>query len=107
MCTCRGELPLPQRLNPYGVIEIARGFAVDGDDIQITEIAPAGKLVREDHRGDGSRLLQNLVGKMMRNVMRADQDLDIDAEVAGHAQDLDDPSNGTIAVFAEIQDLRQ
>ena len=42
----------------------------------------------------------------MRNVMRADEDLDVDAEVVGPPQDLDDPAHRPVAVVAEIHDLR-
>ena len=95
-----------QRLHPHGVVEIARGFAVDGDDIQLAKIAAAGELVRRNRPGNCARLFQNLVGKVMRDVMRTDENLDVDAEIVGQAQDLDDAAHRPVAVFAEIQDFR-
>ena len=41
----------------------------------------------------------------MRDVMRADQNLDVDAEVVRVAQDLDDAAHGPVAVFAKVEDF--
>ena len=55
--------------------------------------------------GNRPRLLQHVLGKLMRNVMRADQNLDVDAEIVRLAQNLDDAPRGPVAVVAEIDDL--
>ena len=72
---------------------------------QLAEIAAAGELVRRDRPGNRARLLQHLGGKLVRDVMLADHDLDVDAEIVGHAQDLDHAAHRAVAVFAEIEDL--
>jgi hypothetical protein len=33
-----------QAVHPHGVVEIARGFAIDGDDVHAAEIAAAGEI---------------------------------------------------------------
>src|SRR5437016_11202749 len=43
---------------------------------------------------------------MMRDVMRADQYLDVDAKIVRPAQYLDHASHRPLAVFAKIQKLR-
>ncbi len=94
-----------RRFHPHGVVEIPRGFAVDGDDIEVAKIAAAGELGRRNRSGNGAGLFQNLVGKVMRDVMRTDENLDVDAEVVGQAEDFDDAADGTVAVFAEVHDF--
>src|SRR6185295_7745062 len=41
----------------------------------------------------------------MRNVMRADQDLDVDAEISRPAKNLHDAAHRTVTVVAEIENL--
>ena len=94
-----------QPVHPHGVVEIAGGFAVDGDDVEFAKIAAAGDLFVRDAAGNGSRLIEHVIGKMMRDVMRADQDFDVDAEVVRMAQHLDDAAGRAVAVFAEIQNF--
>ncbi len=74
-----------------GIVEVARGFAVDGDDGQRAIIAPMAQFARRDHRIELLRLLQNLDRETMRQVEFADDDLDIDAEIVFVAENLDHP----------------
>src|SRR6185312_6031365 len=99
-------MPVSQRLNPHGVVEITRRFAVDGHDIQFAKVAAAGEFVRGNRPGNGAGLFQNIIRKAMRNMVRPDEDLDVDAEIAGQPQNLDDPADWTIAIFTEIHDFR-
>ncbi len=92
----QGEAAVIQALHPDGVVEIARGFAVDGDDIERAEIAAAGKFGFRDRSGKRARLGENLVGEMMRDVMRADEDFDVDAEIVRAAENFDDAAGGAV-----------
>ena len=79
-----------QAVHPHGVVEIARGFAVDGDDVAAR--GNRGGLPVRPRRstfGIASRLLHDFWRKLMRQVVLADDDLDIDAEIVGVAQNLD------------------
>jgi len=42
----------------------------------------------------------------MGNVMSANQNLDVDSEIVGVAQDLDDAARGALALFAIIENFR-
>ena len=72
-----------------GVVEVARGLAVDGDDGQRAIVAAVAKLARRDERLELLRLLQDLDRKAVRQVVLADDDLDIHAEIVLVAEDLD------------------
>ncbi len=41
----------------------------------------------------------------MRNMMRANQDLDIDSEIVRMPQNLDHPSDRPLALLSEIENL--
>src|SRR5664279_3544719 len=72
-----------------GVVEVARGFAVDGDDRQCAIVSPMAQLAGRDNWLELLRLLQHLDGKTMRQVELADDDLNIHAEVVFVAENLD------------------
>ena len=55
--------------------------------------------------GNRARLLQHVLGKLMRDVMRADQNLDVDSEIVRTPQNLDHAAGGPVAVVAVIDDL--
>ena len=78
-----------EAVDPDGVVEIASGFAVDGDDGHLAEIAAAFEIGAAMADGHRLRLLDDLRRKLVRQVMLADDDLDIDAEIVGVAQDFD------------------
>ena len=40
------EVAVGQAIDPDGIVEIARGFAIDGDDVHAAEIAAAGQFAR-------------------------------------------------------------
>ena len=75
------------------VVEIAGGFAVDGDDGQAAEVAAAVGF-RLVEMGDAARLCQHIVWKDARQLVLADHHLDVDAEVIGIAENLDDAAHG-------------
>src|SRR6202051_3331738 len=77
-----------------GVVEIAGGFAVDGDDGEVAKILADCAFCVADGSGAARGFLQNFGGKCVREVMLANDDFDVDAEVAGAAEDFDDASGG-------------
>ena len=80
-------------LNEDGVVEVARGFAVDGDDGQAAEITPAGGFGGIE-MGDGASFLKHTRRKDARELVLADHHLHIDAEVVRMAEDLNDSAHG-------------
>ena len=74
-----------------GVVEVAGGFTVDGDDGQCAEIA-ALAFLRRDHRGALCASSMTWPRKVVRQMKFADDDFDVDAEVVFAAEDFDDAS---------------
>src|SRR5947207_12718536 len=68
------EVAIIQTVNRNSVIEIARGFTVNGDDWELPEIAPLVQLARGDQWLDRFGLLQHLCRKLVRQVEFADYD---------------------------------
>ena len=85
------QLPVAvfEALHVHGVVEIARRLAVNRDDRQIAEIAPP-RALRVAHRmRRGSRLRQNFRRKLVRQVMLANQNFHVHAEIAGPSENFD------------------
>src|SRR5271165_2580581 len=99
------EVAVGHAAHADGVVEIARGLAVDGDDGQRAIIATVAQLGRRDERLELLRLLQHLDGKFMWQVVLADDDLDIHAEVVFIAEDLDDAAARVLRRRRPIGDL--
>jgi len=76
-------------LNQDGIVEIASGLAVNGDDGQVAEVAAGGDGFGIE-TGNGARFGENFLGKDAGEMVLADDHLDIDAEVVGMAEDFDD-----------------
>ncbi len=106
MCTCSAQWPLGEALHPHGVVEIARGFAVDGDDIELAKIAAAGELVGRNRRRES---------RAPAPARRRETDAGCDARGSGSRRrcrsrpgwpriSMTRPSRA-VAVFAEIEDL--
>ena len=73
-----------------GIVEVAGGFAVDGDDGEVAEVAAALQFSGRDRRGDGAGFGDDRLGKVVGQVVLANDDLDIDAEIVFVAEDFDD-----------------
>ena len=58
-----------------------------------------------DGVGERLGLFEDLGRKLMRDVMLADDDFDVDAEVVRMAQDFDDAADGVVAVFGKFEDF--
>src|SRR5271167_4333858 len=81
--------------NVNGVVEIARGFTIDGDDGQVAEILTARAVRFGKWKGKAGGILEDFRGKGMWKMVLAYDDFGIDAEVAGTPQDFDDATNGS------------
>ena len=79
-----------------GVVEILGGLAVDGDDRQVAKVAAAGNFLLIQ-MGDGAGLVQNIGRENMRQMMLADDDFHVHAEIVFAAQNLDDAAAGGTA----------
>ena len=106
MCTCSAKLPFGKPVHPDGVVEVARRFAVDGDDVHAAEVAPALAVPRAAiTSGMACGLLHHLRREAVRQVVLADDDLDVDAEIVRVAQDLDHAAHGALAALGELEQL--
>ena len=66
------------------------------------EIAPPGNLfLRESTAEYDSRLLHHFRRETVRQMVLADDDLDIDAEIVGMAQNFDHASHRAAAIFGK------
>jgi len=72
-----------EAIHPYGVVEIARRFPVNGHDIEGAEVAPAGDFSLRNRTRNRLRLRQHVIRKAVRDMVRADQDLDVDPKSSG------------------------
>src|SRR5947209_6284613 len=81
-----------EALDQHGIIKVAGGFAVNGDDRKITIINAPRNLARGNDGADGLRLFQRFRRKDMADVVLADDDLHIHAKIIFIAQDFHDPS---------------
>src|ERR1700722_17688875 len=84
------EMAIRESSNRHGVVEIAGGFAVDGDDGNRAEVAAMAKFLCRNHGGNILRLFQCGRGKMVRQVKFADRNFDVNAEVILPAEDFED-----------------
>ena len=86
------------------VVEVAGGFAVDGDDGQAAKIAAAGDFVVVEVR-DAAGFCEDVVREDAREVVLADHHLDVDAEIVGIAEDFDDATDGRLEGRGPAGDL--
>ena len=77
----------------HSVIEVARGFAVDGDDGQVAEIATTCDLFLIEMR-DFARFDEHVLREHMWQVVLANDDFDVYAEVVFVAEDFDNAALG-------------
>src|SRR5580704_10183385 len=92
-------------LDVYGVVEVARGFAVDGDDGQMAEIFAALRVGFGDGLRERFGFVRDFGRKNVRQVMLANDDLDVYAEIAGAAENFDDAAGGGCAAARKFQNL--
>src|SRR2546421_2225077 len=75
------EVAVIHTVNRNCVIEIARGFTVNGDDWELPEIAPLVQLARGDQWLARFGLLQHLCRKLVRQVELADYDFYVHPQI--------------------------
>ena len=73
------EVSVGEQSHANGVIEVARCFAVNGDDSEVAKITTAGQLGLCDFLFFVSRFGQDFVGKNVRQVMLANYEFDVHA----------------------------
>ena len=98
-----------EAIHPHSVVEVTCGLAVNRDDVQAPEILPATGVsdVRAafDHRRNALRLFDHVSREAVRDMVLANHDLDIDAEVVRVAKDFDYLTNYSLAALQKIEDL--
>src|SRR5581483_12236228 len=82
------EVAVGQAVGGDGVVEVARGLAVNGDDGKGAEVATGAQLGRGNDVLDRLRFFQNLGGKPVRQVVLADDDLHVNAEIVFVTEDF-------------------
>ena len=87
-----------QAIHPHGIVEISRGFAVDGDDVERAEIAAAFQVFGVDGGGHPFGLFHHFGRKLVRQVVLADDDFNVHSEIVGMAQNLDDAAGRGIVI---------
>ena len=101
----QGVVAVGEAVHPYGVVEITGGYAIDGDDVERAEILAAGELVGANDVREALGLFQDFRGKFMGDMMLADDDLDVHAEIVRMAQDFDDAADGVLAIFGKFDNF--
>ena len=76
--------------NVDGIVEVAGGFSVDGDDGEIAVVAAVSQRGGGNDAFDGLRFFDDGGRKAVRQVELADHDLDVDSEVGFFAENFDD-----------------
>ncbi len=92
-------------LNVHRVVEIARRLAVDRHNGQLAEIYPARSVGFRQWKRRPRRILQNLLREGMRKMVFANDDLSIDAQIPGTAQNFDNAANRSCASARIVQQL--
>ena len=85
------EIPVLQTPHPYRVIKVPGAFSIDGDDIEITKIAPPGQRQRIEASREKTHFVPHLAGKAVREVKFSNDDLYINTEIRTLAEDLNHP----------------
>src|ERR1019366_2429999 len=99
----QGVVAVREATDPDGVVEIARRLAIDGDDRHVAEVAAANDLGLGDPSGHRLRLLDHLGRKLVGQVVLADDDLHVDAEIVGVAEDFDHAAHRRRAALGVLQ----
>jgi hypothetical protein len=84
-------------LDVNGVVEVAGGFAVNGNNGELAEIFPPGAIVFRNGQGETLGFMQKFVGESVGKMMLANDDFGIHTEIAGAAKYFDDAPGGRSA----------
>ncbi len=88
-----------------GIVKVAGGFTIDGDDGKVAEIAAALQFGGRNRGGDGAGFGDDRRRKVVGQVVLADDDLDVNAEIVFVADDLDDAAAGILGGGGPVGDL--
>jgi hypothetical protein len=80
-------------LDVNGIVEIARSFAVNGDDGQVAKIFAAGALGFANGLRATLGFVKDFGGEDVREMMLANDDFRVDTEIAGAAENFDDAAD--------------
>jgi hypothetical protein len=81
-------------LDVNGIVEIAGRFAVNRDDGKLAKILASGAVGIADGASNLFGVVDDFGRKGVRQVVLADDDFGVDAEIAGTAEDFGDASGG-------------
>ncbi len=99
------EVAIRHAPHRHRIVEVACRLAIDGNDGQSAVILAVAQLARRNDRIEVLRLLQYLDGKVMRQVVLADDDLDVDAEIIFIAENLDHSAARILRRRRPLRDL--
>src|SRR5579864_8734135 len=84
------EVAVVQPAHDHGIIKVAGGFAVNGDNGQGAVVAPLLQFAGGNDVFHRLGFLQHLAGEAVRQVMLADDDFHVHAKIVFIAQDFED-----------------
>src|SRR5215470_10471961 len=88
-----------------GIVEIAGGLAVNGDDGKPAKILAAAELGVRNGTSELFGFFRDFGGESMRQVVLANNDFGVYAEFAGAAEDFDDAAGGSRAISAVAKEF--
>ena len=88
------------------IVEIAGGFAVNGHDRKFAEVVAAGAVGLRDGTSGLLRVVDHFRREIVRQMVLANDDLGVDAEIAGAAENFRDPPGGGRSAAAVASQLR-
>ncbi len=99
------EIIVSEYADEDGVVEVAGGFSVDGDDGEIAEVAAALEFARREFRLGPVALRRGRLREVMRQVEFADHDFDVYAEIVFAAEDFGNASAGVLGGGGPVGDF--
>ena len=99
------EIVVGKQADVDGIVEVTGGFAVDGYDGQIAEVAAALEFARRNRGEDALRFFERGCREKMGEMEFADDDFYVDAEIILAAQDLDHLAAGVLRGARPVGDF--
>ena len=90
----------------HRIVEIARGLAVDGDQRQVADVFAPRPICGSNDRRNRFGLAFHILGKLIRQIMLAQRDLDLHAGIGIVAQHLDDAADRLRVFVGLLHDLQ-
>ncbi len=102
----QNELAIVEAIHPNGVVEVARGFTVDGDDVVATEISTSRGVGRAGVQRHVVGFQQHRGGEGVRQTVFADDHFDVDAEVVALPEHFDDATHAQAPAVGRFHHFR-